>query len=421
MKSAWILGAFIAGAIQAFAVPAFADGDSAGGVTVAAADAGDPGFLGSAGSAEKEAKVHGHEEGLVERPGITGNWGGLRDTLEENGITIEMVYTGELASNFSGGALNRTGSLYHDNLDITLTLDTGAAGLWSGGTLFVYGLRNHGGDPTGETIGDVQAASNIEAPDQFIVHEAWFNQDFADGAVSLLAGLHDLNSEFMVTNYGSLFINSSFGIQPDISGNVPLSIFPQAGLGGRLRIKPAESVYLQAAVYDGDPSTREVYPSEGNLIITEAGLETDGSSYKIGYWSHSAEKVYGEETFDGDFGYYGIIDQALVEFDNEAHSSIGVFLQYGWVPSDRNDITGYIGGGVHLHGLIPTRDVDDLGFAVAHANTHLDAETAYELTYRLVVAPWLSVQPSFQWIKNPGGDATFPMAQVGFLRFEAQL
>lgn len=380
-----------------------------------------PGFAGTAGSAEKEAKVHGHEEGLVPEHGLTGNWGGLRDTLDANGVTIKVVYAGENASSFSGGALDKTGSIYHDNLDLTLSVDTGKAGLWEGGTFFIYGLRDQGPNPSEELIGDMQGASNISAPDQFIVNEAWFNQDFADGAVAILAGLHNLNSEFYVSTYATVFLNSSFGIGPEFSGNVPVSLFPKSGLGARLRVAPFENAYVQAAIYDGDPSTRELESAEGNLVIAEAGYEIEGSGYKIGYWRHSAEKEYGEKVFDGDYGVYGIIDQQVFAFDNEAHSSIGVFLQYGVVPEERNEITGYIGAGVHMHGLIPTRDVDDLAFGVAMAKTHLDTETAYELTYRLVATPWLAVRPSYQWIQNPGGDSSVKTANVGLLRFELQL
>jgi porin len=389
--------------------------------TGAAPSAEDPGFAGTAGSAEKEAKVHGHEEGLVAEHGVTGNWGGLRDSLVEHGVAIKAVYTGENASAFSGGALNKTGSLYHDNLDLAMSVDTAKAGLWEGGTLWVYGLRNHGNNPSAEMIGDLQTASNIGAYDQFIVNEAWYNQDFADGAVAILAGLHNLNSEFYVSTYGAVFLNSSFGIGPELSGNVPVSIFPKSGLGARLRVKPVENVYVQAAIYDGDPSTRELESAEGNMMIAEAGYAIDGSDYKIGYWRHSAEKTYGDNTFDGDYGVYGVVDQRILTLDNATHSSIGVFLQYGWVPAERNNVTGYIGGGVHIHGLIPTRDVDDLGFAVAMAKTHLDTETAYELTYRLVATSWLALRPSLQWIQNPGGDASAKTANVGLLRFELQL
>jgi porin len=327
-----------------------------------------------------------------------------------------------MASNYSGGPLNKTATLYHDNLDLTMSADTGKAGLWQGGTLWVYGLRNHGNDPSAYTIGDLQTASNIGVPaDQFIVNEAWYNQDFADGTVSVLAGLHNLNSEFCVSTYGTLFINSSFGIQPDISGNVPVSIFPKSGLGARLRVKPNEGVYLQAAMYDGAPKTREWKSANGTMSIAEAGVTDGGSDYKIGHWRHSAEKTYDDKTFNGDYGYYGIIDQQLVQFDNAEHSSIAVFLQYGWVPAERNTVTGYLGGGLHMHGIIPARPVDSLGLGIAQAKTHLNSETVYELTYRFVATDWLTVRPDFQWIQNPGGDATVSTANVGFLRFEIQL
>ncbi len=97
-------------------------------------------------------------------------------------------------------------------------------------------------------IGDLQTASNIEAPDHFLLQEAWYEQQFADGMLSLLFGLHDLNSEFYVSDYGSLFLNSSFGIGPDMTVNVPLSIFPRAGLAVRARIAPTLQSYLQAAI-----------------------------------------------------------------------------------------------------------------------------------------------------------------------------
>lgn len=381
----------------------------------------DPGFAGAPGSAEKEAKVHGHEEGLVAEHGLTGNWGGLRDSLVTNGVTIKALYVGENATAFSGGALDKTGSLYHDNLDLTMSIDTGKAGLWEGGTLWIYGLRNHGDNPSAEFVGDLQGASNIGAKDQFIVNEAWFNQDFAGGAVAILAGLHNLNSEFYVSTYGTLFLNSSFGVGPELSGNVTASIFPKCALAARLRVKPVENVYVQAAVYDGDPATREVKSEEGNMVIAEAGYAVEGSDYKIGYWRHSAEKTFGDNKYDGDYGIYGVVDQRVLTLDNAAHSSIGVFLQYGWVPEERNNITGYVGAGVHIHGFIPTRDVDDLGFAVALANTHLNTEATYELAYRLVATSWLAVRPSLQWIQNPGGDATAKTATVGLLRLEVQL
>ena len=383
------------------------------------ADPAEPGFLGRIGSAQKEAIVNGQEEGILAWPGITGTWGGYRSALRENGIALDTLYTGETVRNFSGGVFDKKGSVYEDNLDITLTLDTGKLRLWPGGTLFVYGLRDHGGDPSADLIGDIQTASNIEAPNQFIINEFWYQQNFHDDTISLLFGLHDLNSEFYVTDYGSLFLNSSFGIGPELSYNVPVSIFPKSGGAIRLRLQPSDSFYFQAAVYDGDPSTRRISSSEGKMIISEAGISTKSGKYKLGSWLHTANKVFNNQVFKNDYGFYAITDQEIIKWSD--NSFIGAFIQWGWVPSDRNEITGYLGGGLHMHGIIPSRNEDDFGVAVARANTHQSAETSLEFTYLIVATPWLSIQPSFQLIRDPSGDPAVKTAKVGLLRFEIAL
>jgi len=370
-------------------------------------------FLAKPTAAEREASVHGHDNGLMAWPGITGTWGGARDAMEESGVSIEAVYTGEVARNFNANKVTGNGlkkTIYQSNTDLTLTLDTEKMGLWSGGTLFVYGLGNTGGSPTAYT-GDTQGYSNIEAPNQWIVHEAWYEQQFGSVA-SLLVGLHDLNSEFYNTEYGSLFLQSSFGIGPNMSGNVALSIFPKAGLAARLKITPMENMYIQGAVYDGDPTTRGFRAGEGKLYIAETGISGDTGTYKMGYWKHTGAN---------DYGTYGVIDQQVASFDNDA--SIGWFLQYGAAPKARSTIDTYLGTGLHFHGMVPGRSEDDLGVAFAKASvtaTNL-SENVLELTYRVVATPWLAVQPSFQVIQHPSGDAAAPTVKAGLLRFEVTL
>ena len=38
------------------------------------------------------------------------------------------------------------------------------------------------------------------------------------------------------------------------------------------------------------------------------------------------------------------------------------------------------------------------------------SETVLELTYQAVVAPWLTVQPDFQYVLSPGGSVPNPQA-----------
>lgn len=366
---------------------------------------------------------------LLGAPGITGSWGGQRDAMEASGLTIEGVYTGEFARNFTANPVTGNGqvkTVYQTNMDLVIELDTEKAGMWPGGTFHFYGLGNTGSNPATYT-GDLQGYSNIEAPNQYIVYEAWFQQVFADGMVSVLGGLHDLNSEFYASEYGGLFLNSSFGIGPDMTGNIAASIFPKAGLGARLRVEPMDGVYVQAAIYDGDPATRGFKAGEGNMVITEAGI-TNGESnaYKIGYWQHSANVTFAGQNFSKNYGMYGVVDQQLMQFDNGA--AIGLFGQYGYSPKARNQIYTYIGAGLHLKGIVPTRGDDELGVGMARADFHADAvgstkvsETTWEFTYRIQAAAWLAIQPSFQVIQNPGGDPTAPRVKAGLLRFEVSL
>jgi len=353
--------------------------------------------------------------------------GGQRESMDNHGVTLEAFYTGEFAKNFKANPVTANGlkkTVYQSNTDLTLTIDTQKVGMWQGGTLFIYGLGNTGGNPSDYT-GDLQGYSNIEAPNQWIVHEAWYQQEFGDGLFSILAGLHDMNSEFYVSDYGSLFLNGSFGIGPELSGNVPASLFPKAALGVRLKVSPSDNSYIQAAMYDGDPATRSFKSAEGRLWVAETGVSSDSGTYKLGYWQHTANKTFGARTFSNDYGLYGVIDQTLLNLDNGG--MIAGFLQYGYTPKSRNEIYTYIGGGLHMHGLLASRAEDDLGMAVARADFHAApnagkvSETAVELTYRLVAMPWLAIQPSLQWIQNPGGDSAAPAVTAGLLRFEITL
>jgi len=366
--------------------------------------------------ADEASKVE-QPTGFLQQPGIAGQWGGLRPLLQDHGIDFEVGYTGEVVRNIVGGLKPRQ-SVYHDNLEISLSLDSEKAGLWPGGMIYVSGLRNHGGDPSGHVIGDLQTVSNIEAPDQFIVYEAWLEQQFADGKLSMLFGLHDMNSEFYVSEYAGLFINSSFGIGPTISVNVPASIFPKAGLAGRIRIQPIEAAYVQAAVYDGDPATRGFKAGEGRMLIGEAGAHMDGLSAKVGYWRHTAARVFAGRNFKHDFGYYGVADLRLTQWQG---GEAGFFVQIGHAPKDRNDVSDYRGFGLNLTGFIPGRENDQLGIAVAQAKTAVGTEKAIEATLRLQLTGWLALQPSYQWIINPGGVDAAPTAKVGMVRFEVKL
>jgi len=372
---------------------------------------------------------------------LLGDWAELRPAMEQKGITAEAVLTTDFLYNSRGG-IKEDGTIL-GNVDLTFKLDTAKAGWWKNGTFFLYFLGNfNSGRAMTENVGDVQASSNIEADRAFKIYEAWYEHRFLNDQLSLLAGLHDYNSEFDVVEYGALFINSSFGISPDISQTGP-SIFPTTSLGLRLKTQPSEKSYLLVAVYDGvpgdsgDPPRTSIILKEKDGVFTafevglSAGQPGEKEYYKLGAgaWLHTADV----ENFDGDpkgtnHGYYIIAEKTLFT-ESSSGQGLGAFVQVGWADNEWNQIANYWGIGLNYTGLIPGRDSDRIGLAVASARNgdkFMDfkkniefvpvdhTETAIELTYRAELRPWLSIQPDFQYIINPGMNQSLKNAfQIG--------
>lgn len=353
-------------------------------------------------------------------PFILFSFGGVAWASDDAAITTEMVYIGESVSNISGGL--KKDSSYLSTADLTVTLDTAQAGWWQGGTWFVEFLSNQGVDPS-SFIGDVQTASNIADGNRTRLQQFWYQQEFGEHA-SLLLGLDDLNAEFYVSEYASWFLNSSFGIGPEISGNVATSLWPEAGWAARLDVHDANH-YFRVSAYDGDPATRAVdLAKEGLMLIAETGLSQDLSAYKLGAWKDTAEKIAPNgRRYKSNYGVYAVVDQAV-------NDGVAVFMQLGFTPSDRNDISNYLGAGLHLHGIFPSREDDVFGIAVARAgfsgsnkriNNLASAETAVEIAYYTPVTKYISIHPAFQWIQHPSGDKHLSAAKVMMLRMEIHL
>jgi len=202
-----------------------------------------------------------------------------------------------------------------------------------------------------------------------------------------------------------------------------------------------------AEISDGDPGKNDcgkhwkLDSKEGFLNFFELGYHfgdqeesrTMPGTYKFGWWYHTDEfdDIRDVDESDdplehnGNYGLYFIADQMLIP--GEGKRGLGAFLQVGGVPDDRNEVDFYLGGGIHYQGIIPSREDDILGLAVAHASISDDLkdiekrdshETAVELTYRSQVLPWLAIQPGVQTIFNPSADSTLDNAIVSIIRFQ---
>ncbi len=355
----------------------------------------------------------------------------------------ETSITGDFIKNLQGGI--NTDFAYIGLEELCLTFNMEELGWWKGGEFFFHGLNSHGLLPSQDIVGDLQVSSNIEAGDYLGFYEFYYTHSF--GNLSLLIGQHDLNSEFVGTEYGGTFINSSFGISPSMSLNVPVSIYPLASLAFISKYQTDKGHAFKLGVYDGDPGDPEnnryniqptISSDEGVLLIGEYELSylINGlpENYKLGLYYHTGSFTDYEDTLksiQGNYGAYGISDFVLCSGFNHPETYLGLFIQGGWAPSKINQIDYYVGGGVHLNGILPKRYKDALGIAFAFAHISKDVraldanleygEVAYELTYKIHVFDQYSIQPNLQYIANPGANKSLKDALVATIRFNVTL
>ena len=109
------------------------------------------------------------------------------------GLKPALEYDSAAFANLGGGV--HPGGTYTSNLNLQLNLDAAALFGWPDTIAYVDALWLQGGLPS-NFIGDAQGVSNISAPNDVKIYEAWVQKNFLGNRVSVLAGLYDLNSEF---------------------------------------------------------------------------------------------------------------------------------------------------------------------------------------------------------------------------------
>lgn len=296
--------------------------------------------------------------------------------LENKGISLKMVYTGELVSNLSGGVNRR--SEYLENGDILLSIDAEKLLSWKGASFSFYGLGNNGGDPS-DNIGDAQSTCNIESPNTWKIYEAWYQQKLFDGKLFYLIGLYDLNSEFDVIENARLFLNSSFGIGPDFSqsGENGPSIFPATSMALRVKVQPSEGIYVQSAVFDGvsgdpeDPTgtSIKIDPGDGILLSTEVAYVTGAAENSeetyvklaLGTWFYTAKfddllQVDNNSVpirRSGNRGIYALAERVIYRETDDLDQGVAIFARVRFADGNFNQFGSYFGGGFATTGLIP--------------------------------------------------------------------
>jgi len=345
--------------------------------------------------------------------------------------------TQDFVSNISGGI--KKGQAYLGLIDLQFELNSNNVKALEHSYFRIQIQNTYGQIPTQDLVGDAQVFSNIENGNCTYLHQLWYQ--YQNKGFSFLIGKHDLNEQFFTSEYGASYVNSSLGIMPVVSLNVPVSIFPATTLGLSGSYQVTDQLKFQAATYNGYPCDPKDVTfgidlnmrwDQGLFYLGEVHL-TDlfnnaPGTYKFGSFYHGGEmEVLGtiDETQKGVSGYYLIADQKLLSGKIRESSSLGMLFQLGYAPDKTALNDFYMAYGLNYSGLFGLSN-DELALAVAHASTndmlvndqssYAAYETVFELTYSFSIILNLVIKPDFQYIIHPGMQATNDDSFVGLMR-----
>jgi porin len=351
------------------------------------------------------------------------------EKLKKSGVPIFLFYRGEPLLSYHLNSENE--AKYRGLLSLSSGIHTENLGLWAGGFFFLSAENGHGDSMTINSAGTVGFVTNIGAPDFTQVYQVFFRQELADRRLRFRVGRLDGNAIFCVNQFGSHLINPAYALIP----TTLIPTYPAPALGAAAFYDPIPEISIGAGVFQGSSSIGtsgfETLFNAGCFTLLEPswktgwGAEKLPGNYRLGLWYHSGTfpetgSPASPQNFAGNYGIYVMIDQLLYRPAHPAHEwhGLGFFLQLGWAPGDRNQVTRYAGTGLSYR----FSNLDSTGFGLSYevqnGNRPVEIVNA-EIFYRVRLTSWLYLQPDAQYFYNPSGP--YDNAFVAGFRFLLEL
>ncbi len=204
-------------------------------------------------AAEEQATLYpvpDYRGDFFKRSYLTGDWGGFRSKLANNGVQFDVDLL-QVFQDVTTGGINQTGR-YGGVYSMALKLDVHKAGLWPGGFLYARAqaafANSVNPDSGGLMAVDMASATLLPATKELVLPNLYFTQFFSEsfgiqiGKLDLTAG--DAN-EFAHGIGWDKFMNLAFSFNPVI-----LRIAPAAALGMNLIYLPTKDIELVFSAFD---------------------------------------------------------------------------------------------------------------------------------------------------------------------------
>ncbi|MGY6770291.1 carbohydrate porin [Komagataeibacter sp. NFXK3] len=218
-------------------------------------------------TAEAEEKAAGDGDKLDTSGNLLGNMWGARPWLYKHGISFDIQEVDEVWGNGTGGTPSGndgasgsgTGPAYDGVTMPTLTVDTEKLFGLKGGLFNVSALQTRGRSISQDHLANFNPVSGFEADRSTRLFELWYQQSFLKGKLDVKIGQQDLDTEFLISDYASLYLNANFGwpMAPSVNlyGGGPS--WPLSSPAIRIRYRPSEKfTFMFAAADDNPPGNR---------------------------------------------------------------------------------------------------------------------------------------------------------------------
>lgn len=357
-----------------------------------------------------------------ERRALSGDWGGVRNELSDDGIAFKMYVTQYVQGNASGGRSTNHAIGYSGTADYAIDFDSQRMGLWPGAFARIRGETAFGNGIL-EDVGAISAA-NFDSllplpndPGLTTLTEYWIMQ-FVSPKLGFLLGQIDTSAlpggnVFASDRYG-LFMNTAFWQPLNSFTNVPYSTMmagalymPTEWLNGATLVldsyglptysgfssalhSPQAVTILQSFTFNVKPfgrdghqrinftySTRDRYELKDftRLLlsgITDTGFDRLGIGRTIVAGGRNlrirniarrnvVSRIIAPSQSSGDWAFWYDFDQYIHQDQADPKQGWGLFGRFGWSPGVYNPIGQYYCAGIGGTGLIPTRPRDRYG------------------------------------------------------------
>jgi porin len=314
--------------------------------------------------------------------------------------------TVEPLADLAGG--RRRGATWSAAAAAGFEIHTGPLGGWKGGKFDVQVMGLVRGLPhESHLVGDTQGVSNLYNSFSFLrLIDLSYRQRIA-GRTLVRGGIMDVNTYFDTSAPASDLVNSSFGMTPTMTANVPLTpTAPYTGWGAIVRGGPS-SARWRLGVFSGDPAAHGTIVHQGFFAIGEWQVRTARHQrLKIGAWAyHNPEgPTLGDLASPRSTnGFYGI-------WESHHHNRRPRRLRWGWFvetglnPGEVNPVPYYVGIGFRLRGLPGMNPRSAFTAGVARAGIRgRTAETACEAAWDERLPRGFIVEPDLQYVMHPSG------------------